>query len=409
MDTTPRLRDIVLIPLGFWVILLILKFTGVITSQVTTLGTAAILALVMAVKILPSQTMRVIAGMLIFATIAYVAVPWILSFYFPYARKGMEERGVAIDILRGEQIGGEVNSIALLLKNCRKEEDIILKASLDKFEINLQILKEKPAVDLRKFKEFNAKLLVDLKEFNAKQLVDLKKFKKKPIATHEQFNEFSAKQLVDLKEFEKSIEEKKLANLKEFNTKQLVDLGEFKEHVKSFDLAQKMRQTCSEHLKEKANLNLSGSQEDNQTFHAIIWKTIGFAILWLCLFGGFMRTGALRNMGRETKITFILISLVVAAALSAWLIFDEGALATYTFLKTEVVAKSGRELFWVISGIIGFAIIIKDWGQKSIGIILIKITIFFAVMIAIDQVIWTRATTGIFKEIQRALPWLRYE
>lgn len=397
MEIKPRLRDIVLIPVGFWVILLILRFTGVISSEITTLGTAAILALIMAVRILPSQTMRVIAGILIFATIASIAWPWLLSYYTPYTKEGMEERRELTDLLKGEQIGGEVTSLAVLRENCRKKEGEVLHA---KQLADLKEVEAKQLVEAEELNEFNAKQLVELKKFDKKQLVDLEEFKKKKSINLEEFN---AKQLVEHKEFKK----KQLVELKEFNAKQLVDLEELKEFVKSFNPIQEMRQICSEYLKEKANLSLSGSKEGNQTFHAIIWKTIGFAMLWLFLFGGFMRTGALKNMNREGKITCILISLVVAATLSAWLIFDEGALVAYTFLKTEIIAKNGRELFWGIGGIIGLAVIIKDWGDKSIGVILIKIALLFALMIVVDQLIWAETTTGLLREIQKALPWLK--
>ena len=164
MEINPRLRDTMLIPLGFLVILLIFKFTGVISTYSMALGIAATLALLISIKILPSRTMRVIAGIIVAATLLSIIIPWFLASYFPYTQEGLKERRELTDLWLGEQTGGEVTSLAVLRKNCRDIEDAILTNNLRLLAQNLERVRKNQPFDPEKFQG-------DIDKFNSIQEV----------------------------------------------------------------------------------------------------------------------------------------------------------------------------------------------------------------------------------------------
>lgn len=166
METNPRLRDTILVPIGFLAILLIFKFTGVIATYSMAIGIAATLALMIAIKILPSRSMRVIAGLLIATTMVSIVVPWFLSSYFPYTKEGLKERRELTDSQIGEKVGGDATTLTAIRKYCRDTEKILSKRNSDLLAQGLEKLRaEKPEtdIDLQAF-EKNLKILTSSQE-----------------------------------------------------------------------------------------------------------------------------------------------------------------------------------------------------------------------------------------------------
>lgn len=122
-----KLRDILVIPLVTFVVLILLKLSGVIPTYSIVIGTVSSLALVLGIRLIPSSGLRGIAYLL-FVLVLFVSVlvPMIFNF-LPFVGTGLNERRVGLGIWIGQKTGQEKNSLVVLRQYCRDMEEAEIK------------------------------------------------------------------------------------------------------------------------------------------------------------------------------------------------------------------------------------------------------------------------------------------